>query len=142
MNSRRLAEFHYGIPCADWLRTVMNRINPDLFLARFSSWVAECWPDAQSILDAEADYLLAVKDNQPTLHADIKSYFDTAPSDEIERFENLGEGWKDEIEVMRQTGVARIRPEARDQDRQIHVLQRAGAGHVNFSWNLILRMRS
>jgi hypothetical protein len=91
MNSRRLAEFHYGIPCADWLRTVMNRINPDLFLARFSSWVAECWPDAQSILDAEADYLLAVKDNPPTLHADIKSYFDTAPSDEIERFENLGQ---------------------------------------------------
>jgi hypothetical protein len=91
MNSRRLAESHYGIPCADWLRTVMNRINPDLFMARFSSWVAECWPDAQSILDAEADYLLAVKDNQPTLHADIKSYFDTAPSDKIERFENLGQ---------------------------------------------------
>ena len=25
------AEFHYGIPCADWLRTVMNRIDPELF---------------------------------------------------------------------------------------------------------------
>src|SRR6202521_460968 len=25
---RGFAEFHYGIPCADWLRTVMNRINP------------------------------------------------------------------------------------------------------------------
>ena len=24
--------------------------------------------------------LLAVKDNQPTLHSDIKSYFETAPS--------------------------------------------------------------
>jgi predicted transposase YbfD/YdcC len=45
---------------------------------------------AQSIRDAEADYLLAVKDNQPTLHADIKSYFDTAPSGEVERFETLG----------------------------------------------------
>jgi tetratricopeptide (TPR) repeat protein len=42
---RGFAEFHYGIPCADWLRTVMNRINPDLFMACFSSWVAECWPD-------------------------------------------------------------------------------------------------
>src|SRR5438034_7258141 len=30
---RGFAEFHYGIPCADWLRTVMNRINPDLFQA-------------------------------------------------------------------------------------------------------------
>src|SRR5271169_462144 len=166
---RGFAEFHYGIPCADWLRTVMNRINPDLFMACFSSWVAECWPDkldlvaidgktsrrshnrktgqkplhlvsafatnsrlvlgqeaveeksneiaaipalmerldikgalvsvdaigcnptvAQSILDAEADYLLAVKDNQPTLHADIESYFETAPPDEVEEIETVG----------------------------------------------------
>jgi hypothetical protein len=35
---RGFAEFYYGIPCADWLRTVMNRINPDLFKACFSSW--------------------------------------------------------------------------------------------------------
>jgi predicted transposase YbfD/YdcC len=166
---RGFAEFHHGIPCADWLRTVMNRINPDLFMACFSSWVAECWPDklhlvaidgktsrrshnrktgqkalhlvsafatnsrlvlgqeavdeksneitaipalverldlegalvsidamgcnpniAQSILDAKADYLLAVKDNQPTLHADIKSYFDTAPAGEVERSQTVG----------------------------------------------------
>jgi predicted transposase YbfD/YdcC len=166
---RGLAEFHYGIPCADWLRTVMNRIDPDLFMACFSSWVAQCWPDkldlvaidgktlrrshnretsqkalhlvsafatnsrlvlgqeavdeksneitaipallerldlggalvsidamgcnpniAQSILDAKADYLLAVKDNQPTLHADIKSYFETAPRGEVELVETVG----------------------------------------------------
>jgi predicted transposase YbfD/YdcC len=166
---RGFAEFHYGIPCTDWLRTVMNRIDPDLFMACFSSWVAECWPDklhlvaidgktsrrshnrktgqkplhlvsafatnsrlvlgqeavdeksneitaipalverldldgalvsidamgcnpniAQSILDAKADYLLAVKDNQPTLHADIKSYFETAPSCEVEQIETVG----------------------------------------------------
>jgi predicted transposase YbfD/YdcC len=166
---RGFAEFHHGIPCVDWLRTVMNRINPDLFMACFSSWVAECWPDkldlvaidgktsrrshdrkngqkalhlvsafatnsrlvlgqeavdeksneitaipalverldlegalvsidamgcnpniAQSILDAKADYLLAVKDNQPTLHTDIKSYFETAPSEEVEQVETVG----------------------------------------------------
>ena len=166
---RGFAEFHYGIACADWLRTVMNRIDPNLFQACFSSWVAECWPDrpdlvaidgktsrrshdrkngqralhlvsafattsrlvlgqeaideksneitaipalverldlegalvsidaigcnpniAQSILDAKADYLLAVKDNQPTLHADIKSYFETAPSGEVEQVETVG----------------------------------------------------
>jgi predicted transposase YbfD/YdcC len=166
---RRFSEFYYGIPCTDWLRTVMNRIDPDLFAACFSSWVAECWPNrpdlvaidgktsrrshdrkrgqkalhlvsafattsrlvlgqeavdeksneitaipalleridlagalvsidamgcnanvAQSILDAEADYLLAVKDNQPTLHADIRSYFDTAPCGEVERCETVG----------------------------------------------------
>jgi predicted transposase YbfD/YdcC len=50
-----------------------------------------CNPNiAESILDAEADYLLAVKDNQPTLHADIKSYFDTAPCAEVERCETIG----------------------------------------------------
>jgi predicted transposase YbfD/YdcC len=166
---QRFSDFYHGIPCADWLRTVMNRIDPDLFAACFSSWVAECWPNrpelvaidgktsrrshdrkrgqkalhlvsafatssrlvlgqeavdeksneisaipalleridlagalvsidamgcnpniAQSILDAEADYLLAVKDNQPTLHTDIKSYFDTAPSSEVERSETIG----------------------------------------------------
>lgn len=166
---RQFAEFHFGVPCADWLRAVMNRIDPELFQACFSSWVAECWPDklhlvaidgktsrrshnrktgqkalhlvsafatnsrlvlgqeaveeksneitaipallerldlagalvsidamgcnpniAQSILDAKADYLLAVKDNQPTLHADIKSYFETAPSQEVEQVETLG----------------------------------------------------
>ena len=166
---RGFAEFHHGIPCVDWLRTVMNRIDPELFNACFSSWVAECWPDkpalvaidgktsrrshdrktgqkalhlvsafatrsrlvlgqeaveeksneitaipalleridlagalvsidaigcnpstAQAILDAKADYLLAVKDNQPTLHNEVKSYFDTAPSGEVERFETLG----------------------------------------------------
>lgn len=166
---RGFAEFHFGIPCADWLRCVMNRIDPDLFMDCFSSWVAECWPDkldlvaidgktsrrthnrktgrkalhlvsafatksrlvlgqerteeksneitaipalverldvkgalvsvdamgcnttvAQSILDAEADYLLAVKDNQPTLHADIESYFETAPPNEIEKIETVG----------------------------------------------------
>ena len=164
-------EFHHGIPCAGWLRTVMNRIDPELFAACFSSWVAECWPDkpelvaidgktsrrshdrkrgqkalhlvfafattdrlvlgqqatdeksneitaipalveridlegalvsidamgcnpdiAQSILDADADYLLAVKDNQPTLHAEIRSYFDTAPSNKLERAQTVEKG--------------------------------------------------
>jgi predicted transposase YbfD/YdcC len=168
---RPFSEFHFGIPCADWLRTVMNRINPELFAACFSSWVAECWPDkpdlvaidgktsrrshdrkrghkalhlvsafattrrlvlgqeatdeksneitaipalverldlegalvsidamgcnpniAQGILDAKADYLLAVKDNQPTLHAEIKSYFDTVPSNQVERSQVVEKG--------------------------------------------------
>ena len=45
---------------------------------------------AQAILDAKADYLLAGKDNQPTLHNEVKSHFDTAPSGEVERCETLG----------------------------------------------------
>jgi predicted transposase YbfD/YdcC len=45
---------------------------------------------AQSTLDAGADYLLAVKDNQPTLHAEIESYFATAPAAEVEKAETIG----------------------------------------------------
>ena len=165
---RGFAEFHFGIPCADWLRCVMNRIDPKLFMECFSSWVAACWPDkldlvaidgktsrrthnrrtghkalhlvsafatnsrlvlgqeavleksneitaipalierldlkgalvstdamgcqttiAQSTLDAGADYLLAVKDNQSTLHAEIESYFATAPAAEVEKVETI-----------------------------------------------------
>jgi len=165
---RQFAEFHFGIPCADWLRCIMNRIDPKLFMDCFTSWVAACWPDkldlvaidgktsrrthnrrtghkalhlvsafatnsrlvlgqeavfeksneitaipalierldlkgalvstdamgcqatiAQSILDAGADYLLAVKDNQPTLHAEIESYFATAPAAEVDKIETI-----------------------------------------------------
>lgn len=168
---RGLSEFHFGIPCEDWLRDLMNRIDPALFRACFEAWVAERWPQpaklvaldgktsrgsrddagerkalhlvsafatdrnlvlgqeavteksneitaiplllerlaldgalvsidamgcnpaiAQNILDAQADYLLAVKDNQPTLHAEIESYFDTAPAQEVEVFEHIDKG--------------------------------------------------
>src|SRR6202140_1569265 len=34
---QQFSEFHFGIPCADWLRTVMNRIDPELFGACFSA---------------------------------------------------------------------------------------------------------
>ena len=33
---RGFAEFHFGIPCADWLRCIMNRIDPDLFMDCFT----------------------------------------------------------------------------------------------------------
>ena len=44
---------------------------------------------AQSIRDAGADDLLAVKDNQPTLHAEIESYFATAPAAAVEKVETI-----------------------------------------------------
>ncbi len=42
---RQFSEFYYGIPCADWLRTIMNRIDPELFCACFSTWAGQVWPD-------------------------------------------------------------------------------------------------
>ena len=164
---RRFSAFHFGLPCADWLRTLMNRIDPDLFSACFLSWVREWWPEvpdliardgktsrrshdrkagrkalhlvsafatnerlvlgqeacaeksnettaipallarlaacghltgalvsidavacnpdiAQAVVDAGADYLLAVKANQPTLQGEVAAFFDTALAEEVE----------------------------------------------------------
>jgi predicted transposase YbfD/YdcC len=165
---RRFCEFHFGIPCADWLRVVMNRIDPGLFADCFTAWVAATVPGkidlvaidgktsrrshdraasklplhlvsafashghlvlgqqavdekaneiiaipeliarikvegalvsvdaigcnprvADAIIAAKADYLLAVKDNQPTLAADCQSYFETAPAAELQTHATL-----------------------------------------------------
>lgn len=166
---RRFLPYHHGIPCPDWLRTLMNRIDPSLFSACFVSWAREWRPDAPQfiaidgktlrrshdraagkaalhlvsafatnerlvlgqeavtdhsceqdaipallerlaaagalgsaivtidaiacnpsiaadITDAGADYVLAVKDNQPSLRAEIESYFTSAPAGEVDSF--------------------------------------------------------
>ena len=162
---RRFSEFHHGIPCERWIRSLVNRIDPILFGRCFTNWVAALWPDrhdfiaidgktarrthdrrkglkalhtlsayatnarlilaqlsvpektneitaipdlldelaeigqlegalvtidamgcqveiADKIVAHEADYLLALKGNQPTLEADVEDYFDTAPAAE------------------------------------------------------------
>ena len=38
---RRFAPFHFGIPCARWLRTLVNRLDPLLFGSCFESWIKE-----------------------------------------------------------------------------------------------------
>lgn len=47
---RRFSAFHFGIPCADWLRTLMNRIDPDLFSACFMAWVRAWWPETPDLI--------------------------------------------------------------------------------------------
>jgi predicted transposase YbfD/YdcC len=47
---------------------------------------------AAAIQDQGADYLLAVKANQPTLRAEIESYFDDAPADKLDVFSDLDKG--------------------------------------------------
>jgi len=159
---RGFGEFHFGAPCADWLRALMNRLDPDGFAAAFRASVADAWPGcadlvaldgtsrrshdrkagqgplhllsafatnaklvlgqqavdekaneivaipellkqlhlagalvsidaiacnpatAQEIIEAGADYLLAVKENQPTLRAEAESYFASAPKGELD----------------------------------------------------------
>ena len=47
------SEFHFGIPDADWLRVVMNRIEPALFQACFTSWASALRPDAADLIAIE-----------------------------------------------------------------------------------------
>ena len=55
---------------------------------------------AQKILDKGADYLLAVKQNWPNLHAEIVQYFDDAPPAELDCCETI-DGEHGRIEVRR-----------------------------------------
>jgi predicted transposase YbfD/YdcC len=41
---RRFSDFHHGVPCARWLRDLMNRIDPALFARCFEAFVASMWP--------------------------------------------------------------------------------------------------
>lgn len=42
---RRYLPYHHGVPGGRWLTILMNRIDPALFSACFTSWVRETWPD-------------------------------------------------------------------------------------------------
>ena len=44
---------------------------------------------AEQIIDAKADYLLAVKGNQPTLHAEMENFFDQAHAVEWDEVPHL-----------------------------------------------------
>jgi predicted transposase YbfD/YdcC len=172
---RRYLDFHWGVPCADWLRTLMNRVDPQLFSACFMAWVAACWPDRQDLIAIDgktsrrshdrkagqaplhlvsafatnsrlvlgqepaadkggeieailalldrlaqagslkgalvsidavacnpkiagaitlhgADYLLAVKANQPSLQGEVERFFADAPADSLDVFTDLDKG--------------------------------------------------
>ena len=172
---RGYLDFHWGVPCADWLRTLMNRVDPKLFSACFMAWVAECWPArpervaidgktsrrshdrkagkaplhlvsafatnarlvlgqqatadkggeieaitalldklaeagslkgalvsidaiacnpkiAEKIISQGADYLLAVKANQPSMRDEVERFFADAPPEAIDRHVDLDKG--------------------------------------------------
>ena len=47
---RRFLPYHHGVPSGRWLTIMMNRINPALFSACFTSWVRACWPDRPDLV--------------------------------------------------------------------------------------------
>jgi predicted transposase YbfD/YdcC len=47
---RRFTPFYHGIPCARWMRALVNRIDPLLFGACFESWTAALWPGQHDLI--------------------------------------------------------------------------------------------
>ena len=47
---RRFSDFHHGVPCARWLRDLINRIDPALFARCFEAFVASMWPDKHDFI--------------------------------------------------------------------------------------------
>ena len=165
---RGFSDYHFGVPCAGWLGSLMNRIDPAVFSGAFRAWVADCWPGrlelvaidgktsrrshnkktgkgplhlvsayatnsrlvlaqeavdekeneivvipklldqldldgalvsmdaiacnpaiAEAIVATGADYLLPVKENQPTLRAEAESDFADPPEQELEIAQSL-----------------------------------------------------
>lgn len=186
---QRHAPYTHGVPGGRWLTILMNRIDPVLFQAAFTSWVRDTWPErpefvaidgktsrrshdratgepplhlvsafattsrlvlgqeavadksneltaipvllarlaegdrlrgalvsidaiatngtiAAAIRQAGADYLLAVKANQPRLRADIEACFNDAPAGSVDRVTEHDKGHgrieRREIEVIRE----------------------------------------
>lgn len=47
---REHAEYFFGTPKEDWLRVVLNRIDPALFAACFTAWATQLRPDAADLI--------------------------------------------------------------------------------------------
>lgn len=47
---RRFAPFARGVPCARWVRTLVNRIPPALFAQCFNSWIKALWPGRHDLI--------------------------------------------------------------------------------------------
>ena len=47
---RTFLEYHFGTPKEDWLRVLMNRIDPALFQECFTVWALELRPDATDLI--------------------------------------------------------------------------------------------
>ena len=68
---RRFLPYHWGVPCEDWLRVVMNRVDPELFAACFRAWAAELSPGAEALIALDGKTSRRTHDRRrghPALH--------------------------------------------------------------------------
>jgi hypothetical protein len=77
---RRFSEFYHGIPCARWLRDLVNRIDPLLFQRCFNSWVAAVWPDRHELIAIDGKTSRRTHDHRKGLKAlhTLSAYATTA----------------------------------------------------------------
>lgn len=66
---RRFSEFHHGIPCERWLRTLVNRIDPALFGRCFNSWIAALWPHRHEFIAIDGKTARRTHDQRKGLKA-------------------------------------------------------------------------
>ena len=77
---RQFSEFHHGIPCARWLRDLVNRIDPMLFASCFKSWIAALWPDRHDLIAIDGKTARRTHDHRKGLKAlhTLSAYATTA----------------------------------------------------------------
>lgn len=77
---RQFSEFYHGIPCARWLRNLMNRIDPALFARCFESWIASLWPGRHDIIAIDGKTARRTGDQRRGLKAlhTLSAYASTA----------------------------------------------------------------
>jgi len=66
---RRFSDFHHGVPCARWLRDLMNRIDPSLFARCFESFVAAMWPGRHDVIAIDGKTARRTHDKRKGLKA-------------------------------------------------------------------------
>ena len=66
---RTFGEFHYGVPCEQWMRTLVNRVDPVLFGACFEGWIKSLWPDRHDLIAIEGKTSRRTHDKRKELKA-------------------------------------------------------------------------
>ena len=66
---RRFSEFHFGVPCERWLRSLVNRIDPVLFGRCFEGWIAALWPGRHDLIAIDGKTARRTHDRRKGLKA-------------------------------------------------------------------------
>lgn len=77
---RRFSDYHHGIPCERWLRSLFNRVDPTLFARCFETWVAAQWPGRHEFIAIDGKTARRTHDRRKGLKAlhTLSAYATTA----------------------------------------------------------------